>query len=125
MAGSSDIIGLLLSHGANPTMCDEIGATPLHWIIVFEDHIMPQIATMLTLADAETCFMKSTMNYYPIESLCLRLEGTPLHWAIMARSINAIKQLLILGASPVQNLRDPEGHCRLRSFITGMWPSTL
>jgi len=110
MAGSSDVIGLLLSHGANPTMCDEIGATPLHWIIVFEDHIMPQIATMLTSADAETCLVKSTMNYYPIESLCLRLEGTPLHWAIMARSINAIKQLLILGASPVQNLRDPEGH---------------
>jgi Ankyrin repeats (many copies) len=128
MMGFSDLALFLLSEGADPTIADEIWATPLHWIFAFDDSCMLRVASSLIERGAECCLIQSTWNYYPIEALCLILTGTPLQWAISVHSRQAVKLLLSIGASPLKMIEDTKGLGRTwtpMEFACGRYSSAL
>jgi ankyrin repeat protein len=112
MTGSEDVVSLLLSHCADPTIPDEIGATPFHWLFAFDDPSAVRIGRKLMKSITKSIINQSTFSYYPIEALCLALDGPPLQWAIAARSEKTVKTLLSLGASPLQKFPDRQGFGR-------------
>lgn len=105
MHGQANVAKVLLSHGADPALADELGAVPLHWVFSFDQTCMEEIALMLVGNDPTATIHKETTGYYPIEALCLPLCGSPLRWAISVRCVPAVKVLLALGASPYRKLR--------------------
>ena len=109
MGGCDLVVSILLCNGADPTISDEIGATPYHWIFSFDDNRIGQIMSQLLERRAGRILNQSTFSYYPIETLCLSLQGTPLQWAIMARSVAAVTTLLTSGASMSPKLQDFRG----------------
>jgi len=73
---------------------DRDGCTPLHWLIMFDDRDIHEVA--LLLVDAKN--INATCGAQKLLHHCLTLKGSPLHWAVLTRNEPAIHALLELGA---------------------------
>jgi len=103
MSGSSIVISTLLEYGADPSIANDEGETPLHWLSAFVVDDIPMVAKLLCQskaqlsASARGSFLLSE-GYF--EELAFA-SGTPLHRAIGKRNVPAVQALLDLGADPL------------------------
>ena len=79
------------------------GTTPLHWLFMFEPEDMAEIGELLVSCGARL----SATAVRDLPEFNLILSGPPLHWAIMVRSEPAVRTLLNLGASMINNAPYP------------------
>ncbi|KAL1858320.1 hypothetical protein Daus18300_009938 [Diaporthe australafricana] len=96
-AGSKTLVELLLE------LCPEYairstreGISPLHWLFMFDDEEMFEVGQRLVNARANL----QRVGVQVFAEFNLVFAGSPLHWAIMARSTTAIRTLIELGADP-------------------------
>lgn len=88
----------LLRNGADASMSDEAGLTPLHWLSMFEDDHMLEIAELLVAASGDLDATTTSILHVPEHCLGFQPDYTPLHYAVSFRSLTAVKVLLTLGA---------------------------
>ncbi|KAL6409859.1 hypothetical protein AUP68_06260 [Ilyonectria robusta] len=96
--GGSTKMALYLVHdlGLEPGAENRFGTLPLHWLVMFPNENIVEIADCLSngLSTVDTA---ASGLYIPIHSLWLR--GTPLHWAVSCRNQEGIRSLLRVGCS--------------------------
>jgi ankyrin repeat protein len=83
---------------------DERGISPLHWLFIFEAKEAAELAPLLigtetvnrlNFPQSQAIEAKTSLL---LQESCTELFGTPLHWAVRARALDAAKILLDLGA---------------------------
>ena len=102
-SGSLGAVRKLLDNGADPTMGNKDGETPLHWLSMFEEEEIP-IAAKLLFRHARQLSVVARGTCLDVEGAFHHLSmapGTPLHRAIGRRSLPAVRSLLGLGADPL------------------------
>ncbi len=90
------LIRLLLKCGADASLQDRHGVSPIHWIILLPEDEISQIAKLLLESGADVMSCSQKPVYF--DTLGLRLINTPLNWACSCRNTTAVKTLLNLGA---------------------------
>jgi len=107
-SGCLSTIQILLANGADSTIATELNAVPLHWIMAFQSDEEATSVCELLLCSTSTIEVRSKSQQLTYESCTpLWFCGTPLHWAVTARNIAAVKALLSHEASPTsQNSRN-------------------
>jgi len=98
--GLTDIATYLIEQGATATDTDHGGVTPLHWLWMFPDSDMEDIAKVLVgragaQLDVLTGKKSRVLNFY-----FLNMLHTPLHVAVRVGSTQAVTTLLKLHANP-------------------------
>lgn len=98
-AGSKTLVELLIE------LCPEYairgtreGISPLHWLFMFDDEDMFEVAQRLHVVKAGANLQRVGVQVFAEFNLVF--TGSPLHWAIMARSTTAIRTLIKLGVDP-------------------------
>ncbi|KAL9094148.1 MAG: hypothetical protein Q9165_003563 [Trypethelium subeluteriae] len=103
-------------------------ATPLHWLIMFDEKKACALARLLVNGSSgKPGLCRMFLNAIPRQNAwlpehCLELFGTPLHWAVRARNLPLVKTLIELGAdvnlrwSDVQTLFHEPRSTKLPSF---------
>lgn len=101
-SGHGRIALLLLENGADPTLANDEGATPLHFLSSFDDEEIPEITDALVRAGAnlEARSSKGWRYKQCIDSTYGTAEGTPLTWAVAAGNETATRALIDVGADP-------------------------
>ena len=105
--GYSDLTKLLVSSKAKASIGNKTGAFPLHWLWMFEDSDIEQMAELLVKnAEADVnATMKASES--TVDALFFyTVSGTPLHSAISVRNAKAVQVLIDLGANV--NIRPSE-----------------
>ena len=101
-----------LAYRCPPLQYEEVGPSPLHWLIMFEQDEAKQLASLLILGSSDTVenangICKGMVNAMPrfgsepytLSEHCLQLTGSPLHWAVGTRNLALVTLLIKLGAS--------------------------
>jgi ankyrin repeat protein len=107
-SGRLSTVDILLAYGADATIASELNAVPLHWLMAFRSDEEATHVCERLLCSNLTIEIRSKPQQLTYES-CTHLWfcGTPLHWAVTARNIIAVKALLLHEASPTsQNSRN-------------------
>ena len=101
-SGHVRIALLLLENGADPTLANDEGATPLHFLSSFEDENIPEVTDALIRAGADPEARSHGGWRYKrcIDSTYGSVEGTPLTWAVAAGNETATQALIDIGADP-------------------------
>jgi hypothetical protein len=98
LAGDLDLVRLLLSHNADPTITDRQGVTPMHLCIMFKDLDVASAFEGLyrcgARLDAE---LHGAVNWRLYD---LRLWPQPVHWAIQTRHTVLVRLYLDAGIPP-------------------------
>ncbi|KAJ5681826.1 uncharacterized protein N7477_001766 [Penicillium maclennaniae] len=108
-AGHSDVIGLLLDHGASACCENRQKIGPLHWLFMIPEDAIHQITGRMVEGGADINRNmepvtqensggfpeKIQILHYPFELP----HGTPLHWACFFRNTRAIDTLLSFGGN--------------------------
>lgn len=89
----------LLERGADPTLRDLAGVTPLHWLISFHPDDQPEMASLLVRKGADPHATTSAFPSRGGHPHHAPERGEPLHWAIVNQDLSAIDALLSIGAS--------------------------
>ncbi|KAF8539317.1 hypothetical protein BDD12DRAFT_882700 [Trichophaea hybrida] len=103
MAGSWETVSLLCRRGASASIVETLdGISCLHWLFNFPPEHIPTIARLLVAANGDPNILTHTTHriiqyHFPFAWP----PGTPLHWAVAASNITAVKVLLDLGADPI------------------------
>ena len=101
-------IGLILQLGADATLCNEQGQTPLHWAALLDDctglinEIVSRgadINAMSGLAMSNLAWLLGGLSSVQVTG---HVQGTPLRWATVTGNAEAVQLLLDLGADPDQ-----------------------
>jgi ankyrin repeat protein len=100
-AGHLDVAQRLLERGADPTLANCHGETPLHWVISFDDSEVEDIIRILVRHGAEVSACTIQTTDYSDHDLQWHPIGTPLHWAVEGDYFTAVKALLDVGADPL------------------------
>ena len=101
-SGHAKIALYLLENGADPTLANDEGVTPLHFLSSFEEEDIPQITDSLILAGADREARTHQAERYMecIDSTYGTVDGTPLVWAVAADNETATQALIDIGADP-------------------------
>jgi hypothetical protein len=92
LAGHLEITNLLLAAGADPTISDLEGVTPLHLCIMFDEPNMEAACKALVSRGARfDARLKGDMFWRLYD---LELVGTPVHWAISTHSTRLVEVYL-------------------------------
>ena len=91
---------------------EEVGPSPLHWLIMFDQDEAKQLASLLILGSSDIVesangVCKGMVNAMPrpgsepytLSEHCLQLTGSPLHWAVGTRNLALVTFLIELGAN--------------------------
>jgi ankyrin repeat protein len=104
-SGHKEAVRLLLEYGADASMVDRNGVSPLHFLSSFEPNDMLGIAQELlkhgAILDSWTlrpCYDR--VGGVGLDQLYGQVSGTPLLWAVAADCIDAVRVLLEMGADP-------------------------
>lgn len=105
--GYSDLTKLLVNSKAKASIGNKTGAFPLHWLWMFEDSDIEQMAELLVKnAEADVnATMKASESTVDV-FFFYTVSGTPLHSAISVRNAKAVQVLIDLGANV--NIRPSE-----------------
>lgn len=106
LSGHAAVVRRLIALGANSAIASQpFGGTCLHWLFNFAEPEMEDIAGLLTLNGADVDSRITTLS---VEHKQMRIQfehfpfhwplGTPMHWAVGARSKKAVDILLQLQA---------------------------
>jgi ankyrin repeat protein len=91
----------LLCAGADPTISNELGQTPCHWIIHIDASSDPgELLDSLIMKNAnlQACAQKETdVRHYSFAAVV----GTPLHWAVCQGRLDLVRCFLDRGADPL------------------------
>lgn len=110
--GYKDITKLLVRLGAKATVGNQAGSLPLHWLWMFDDSDVEEMAELLVSnadanVNASMRASESTVDAFFPYSIC----GTPLHSAISVRNAKAVQVLIDQGADvnvrPLDNGETP------------------
>ena len=89
-----ELIRLLLKHGADSSLNDFNGTSPLHWLILIpEEDISSVAAAIVSNSRDRKCFRRAESQAF-LDELGLVVKGTPLGWAIGCQNQPAIRALL-------------------------------
>lgn len=105
-AGHVDIARTLLKRGADPTLATILGETPLHHIAFLEADAVPDTLQLLLEHGAGIDAVSSgteASTFFSEEEFLYETRafyGTPLMWAVQARRIDVVRELLQHGADP-------------------------
>tara|TARA_R110002003_G_scaffold228_16_gene16716 strand:+ start:13961 stop:16147 length:2187 start_codon:yes stop_codon:yes gene_type:complete len=101
-SGHGKIALLLLDNGADPTLANDEGVTPLHFLSSFDNEDIPEIMDALIRAgaDREARSRQGWRYMQCIDSTYGTVEGTPLTWAVTAANETATQALIDVGADP-------------------------
>lgn len=106
--GYGDLTKLLVKQKANASVGNKTGSTPLHWLWMFEDSDIAQIAELLVKNAEADVNARMKASESTVDALFLHIiSGTPLHSAISVRNAKAVQVLIDKGANV--NVR-PFGH---------------
>ncbi|KAJ5128779.1 hypothetical protein N7526_006945 [Penicillium atrosanguineum] len=108
-AGHTDVIWLLLDHGASASCRTRQKIGPLHWLFMIPEGSIHRITERMIESGADVNAMmepvvkensggfpeKIQILHYPFELP----HGTPLHWACFFRNMRAIDTLISLGSN--------------------------
>ncbi|KAK0716011.1 ankyrin repeat-containing domain protein [Lasiosphaeris hirsuta] len=101
MAGDSPTVTLLLSRGADASIPDHGGDTPLHWLFFFDDNpSIKDLAARLVQGHGNV-HAQTSKEWWHSTSFKELASGTPLHRAAAWNSVNAVRALLGYGANPL------------------------
>jgi ankyrin repeat protein len=99
MAGHIESLRVLVNMGASGAQVNRVyGYSAVHWLFMFKDDDIEDAATLLKNAGADFNVRnkKSLVAFHiPFSWPC----GTPLHWAVFANNITAVKAVLKQGCS--------------------------
>jgi ankyrin repeat protein len=97
-SGDANITRILVRSGAKASIQDSTGRYPLHWLWMFENDDIPDIASILVRAGANV--NDSTGEHEQIFDSFYSQDhrGTALHMAIGVRNLAAVRELLNIGA---------------------------
>ncbi|KAF8533787.1 ankyrin repeat-containing domain protein [Trichophaea hybrida] len=98
--GLTNITTYLIDLGAKATAADYTGVTPLHWLWMFPENDMEEVATALVNCAGSQLNILTGKNSRVLEDYFLRMVHTPLHVAVRVGSTKAVTTLLKLGADP-------------------------
>ena len=105
---------ILLDHGADPLIRSADGCSPLHWLFMFDDSNMSDIASQLQ------CFNIGLIAGRPQTldaQLPVDLHGTPLEFAVASASASAVGVLLLLSENSLGKTIDlKQAWCRASSL---------
>ncbi|ENI00904.1 hypothetical protein COCC4DRAFT_53436 [Bipolaris maydis ATCC 48331] len=101
-SGFAEIALLLLEKGADPTLANDEGVTPLHFLSSFDEEYIPKITDALIKAgaDREARSYQGWRYRRCIDSTYGIVEGTPLTWAVATGNETATQALMDIGADP-------------------------
>lgn len=104
-AGQLEAVRFLLSKEADASLETPDGVGPIHWLVNFDDELVPQLLTTLKKNDGnlEACALR------PLDYVCYGMEvkfaygevfcrGTPMHWAVCKNRPKLMKELIAQGA---------------------------
>lgn len=107
-AGSSTLVRLLLTKCPEyATRATREGISPLHWLFMFGEDEIEDIARDLVKPGAD--LMRVGVGSFPEFNLVI--SGSPLHWAVAARNMRAIEILINLGANVNAEVPRPMVEC--------------
>jgi ankyrin repeat protein len=101
-----DMARILLEGGAKPSIKNNRGETPWHWLISLEDnpshlHQLVQLLSRDKQGLRTVAQPRNTEN----DPNCLVCGGTPLHWAVQMRQATLATALVGAGADPALSYR--------------------
>jgi len=99
-SGHYELAIFLLGEGADPRISSENGDTPLHWILSFDANHMQEMAEKLLNKKANPDAPAKRYSFVSAPDLDYE-AGTPLHRAVQRGNIPAVRALLRIGASAV------------------------
>lgn len=105
-SGNMNIVSALLDQDADPTLATLFGVTPLHYTVFLEPEAVSKTIHELLDRGAEvdrSSLAVCVTDFYSEEEFFCEptiYNGTPLLWAIYARRLDVVKELLSCGASP-------------------------
>lgn len=77
---------------------------PQHWLFMFEEETQEDLGRMMVAKRADLnswVLVQRNATSSSTSFSDLPVEGSPLHWALVARSLSAVSALLKLGANPL------------------------
>ena len=104
--GNAEMVSLLLDADHNPCQCDEYGASVYHWLFSLtvgnEASVVESLfARLLLHPDAGKVLGNACTTPFVLHSQWpLQLVGTPMAFAVMARSLTTVEALLQQGVQP-------------------------
>ncbi|KAH0559320.1 hypothetical protein GP486_004168 [Trichoglossum hirsutum] len=103
-SGHLGVVEILLSRGADPTIADKQGTTPLHWLSSFRADELGEVIKLLLQHGANIeARARQTRRYVREDDITShrgRHGGTPLLWAVADANLPAVQALLDVGADP-------------------------
>ncbi|KAF9771947.1 hypothetical protein IL306_010382 [Fusarium sp. DS 682] len=101
MAREISTIELLLNYGADASIADKRGDTPLHWIFFFDNvSSLDSLTITLIQRGGDINAHTKTLGFEQFSQKLLS-GGTPLHRAAAYNSSNAVRALLAQGSDPL------------------------
>jgi ankyrin repeat protein len=100
MAGHLASLRALIMHGADASITNSSnGLSPLHWLFMFDDNDIPEVISLLIHGGGNPKSPSVTLAVKAFHFPFGWPSGTPLHWAVFARSEVAVRALLDHGAN--------------------------
>ncbi|PNP49838.1 hypothetical protein THARTR1_09368 [Trichoderma harzianum] len=95
-----EIMELLLSHGADASLCDENNISPLHWLVLLPDKDIRPMANIIMCHCKEAQIeFTSMIDAAPMffDDLGLVLQRDPMSWAVSCCNSAAVQAMLDFG----------------------------
>jgi hypothetical protein len=131
----ANVVQLLLENGADASLTDDWGKTPLHFISSFDNQeAIATVASALVKRNGDL----EAWAYHPVivnDSVSKRVDvdtiygyantGTPLTWAVTANCLDAVVALLELGAEPCPTIPQSVLLSARRHFTPMHWAARM
>ncbi|KAL5093848.1 hypothetical protein Trisim1_009325 [Trichoderma cf. simile WF8] len=108
-----EIMELLLSHGADASLCDEKNISPLHWLVLLpNENIRPMANLIMSHCKKAQIKFASMKSQVPIffDDLGLILEGDPISWAVSCCNLAAVQAIFDLSFMAAADEKEAQHH---------------